>query len=220
MRELRTPSSRSAPPLRSAPSSRSAPSLRSTDAEPAADSSVVRQAMPGAASGLRILAAFRGPLALFGASVLLVAAAVVLLALAGRVAGAPASGNQALTNAARTRQVTDAVSAGVAGIYSYSYTDLAATTRTAHQVLAGQAGVQYAELSRMLSAVVTQRITVVTKVTAVGVRSLTGDTATVVVFLQQTTTRDGKPAGSVPAQLQVTAHLVRGRWLITGITAR
>jgi Mce-associated membrane protein len=162
----------------------------------------------------------RGPLALFGASLLLVAAGVVLLVLAGQARGASASGNQALANAARTRQVTAAVSADVAGIYSYSYTDLAATTRTARQVLAGQAAVQYAELSRTLSAAVTQRITVVTRVTAVGIRSLTGDTAALLVFLKQTSTRDGKPAGSVPAQLQVTAHLVGGRWLITGITDR
>jgi Mce-associated membrane protein len=178
------------------------------------------QAAPGATSSPPAFTRLRGPLALFGASLLLVAAGVVLLVLAGRANSGPASGNQALTNAARTRQVTDAVSAGVAGIYSYTYTDLAATTRTAHQVLAGQAAAQYAELSRMLPAAVSERITVVTKVTEVGVRSLTGDSATLLVFLQQATTRDGKPAGSVPAQLQVTAHLVRGRWLITGITAR
>ena len=178
------------------------------------------QAVPSAISGPRTFPRLRGPLAPFGASLVLVAAGVVLLVLAGQAQGASASGNQALANAARTRQVTDAVSAGVAGIYSYSYTDLAATTRTAHQVLAGQAAVQYAELSRTLSAAVTQRITVVTRVTAVGVRSLTGDTAALLIFLQQTSTRDGKPAGSVPAQLQVTAHLVGGRWLITGITAR
>jgi Mce-associated membrane protein len=180
----------------------------------------VSQAVPGAGGGHRIFGRFRGPLVLFGASLLLVGAGVVLLVAAGRLQSIPASGNQALTSAARTRQVTDAVSAGVAGIYSYSYTDLAATTRTAHQVLAGRAAAQYAELSRVLSAAVTQQITVVTKVTAAGVQSLTGDTATLLVFLQQTTTRDGKPAGSAPAQLQVTAHLVGGRWLITGITAR
>jgi Mce-associated membrane protein len=176
--------------------------------------------VPGAGSGPWIDARFRGPLALFAAGLLLVAAGVVLLVLAGGRTSASGSGNQALTNATETRQATAAVSAGVAGIYSYSYTDLAATTRTAHQVLAGQAAAQYAELSGMLSAAVAERLTVVTKVTAIGVRSLTGSTATLLVFLQQATTRDGKPAGSVPAQLQVTARLVRGRWLITGITAR
>ncbi|HSZ43090.1 MAG TPA: hypothetical protein VK817_24270 [Trebonia sp.] len=180
--------------------------------------------MPGAAGGSRICAPVRGPLALFAASLLLVAAGVVLLVLGGgrtsASASASGSGNQALTNATETRQVTAAVRAGVAGIYSYSYTDLAATTTAAHRVLAGQAAAQYAELSGMLSSAVTERLTVVTKVTAIGVRSLTGSTATLLVFLQQATTRDGKPAGSVPAQLRVTADLVRGRWLITRITAR
>jgi Mce-associated membrane protein len=168
----------------------------------------------------RRAAPLRASLALFGTSLLLAAAGVVLMALAGRVQGGPAAGNQALADATRTRQVTDQVSAALAGIYSYSYTDLAATTRTAHQVLAGQAAVQYAELSHMLSAAVTERVTVATTVTAAGVRSLTGDTAILLVFLRQASTRDGKPAGSVPAQLQVTAQLVAGRWLITGIAAR
>jgi Mce-associated membrane protein len=176
--------------------------------------------VPGAAGGSRIYAPFRGPLALFAASLVLVAAGVVLLVLGGGRTSASGSGNQALTNVAETRQVTAAVSAGVAGVYSYSYTDLAATTAAAHQVLAGQAAAQYAELSGTLSSAVTERLTVVTTVTAIGVRSLTGSTATLLVFLQQATTRDGKPAGRVPAQLRVTAQLVHRRWLITGITAR
>jgi Mce-associated membrane protein len=197
------------------------------DAGPAADTSAVSLAVPGTASGSRILAPFRGSLALFGASLLLVAAGVVLLVLAG---GRSSAGNQALsnsalantalTNAARTRQVTTAVSADVAGIYSYSYRNLAAATATAHQDLAGQAAAQYAELSRMLSSAVSERLTVTTKVTAIGVRSLTGNTASLLVFLQQASTRNGKSAASVPAQLQITAQFVRGRWLITGIAAR
>ncbi|HEV3379381.1 MAG TPA: hypothetical protein VG142_00105 [Trebonia sp.] len=182
-------------------------------------SSAVSQDVPGAVGGPRSYAHIRGPLALFGASLLLVAAAVVLLVLAGQ-ARTSAAANEALVNTARTRQVTAAVSGGVAGIYSYSYTDLAATARMAHRVLAGQAAAQYAELSPMLSAAITERLTVVTRVTAIGVRSLTGDTATLLVFLRQTTMRDGKPAGSVPAQLQVTTRLAGGRWVITGIAAR
>lgn len=182
--------------------------------------SATDQAEPRAASGPRINAPFRGPLALFAVSLLLVAAGAVLLVLAGRARTSPATGNQALISAAATRQVTAAVSAGVAGIYSYSYTDLAASERTAAHVLAGQAAAQYRELSPELRAAVSERITVVSKVTAIGVKSLTAGTATLLVFLRQTTTRAGKPAGSVPAQLQLTARLIRGRWRITGITAR
>lgn len=183
-------------------------------------SSAVGPAAAETASGPRIPAPFRGPLALFAVSLLLVAAGVVLLVLAGRARGAPANDNQALTNAPLTRQVTAAVSADVAGIYSYSYTDLAAAKRTAHQVLAGQAAAQYAQLAPMLSGAVAEKLTVVTTVTAIGVRSLTGNSASLLVFLKQTTTRGGKRAGSALAQLQVTAHRSGGRWLITGITAR
>jgi Mce-associated membrane protein len=222
MRALRTTPSRQPAPAHEPTPAEScglAPSVRSPDAEPAADFSAFRRAVPGEAGGSRIHAPFRGPLVLFAASLVLLAAGVVFLVLSGS-RPAPATGNQALTNAAETGQVTAAVRAGVAGIYSYSYTDLAATTRTAHEVLTGQAAAQYAELSGMLSSAVTEKLTVVTKVTAIGVRSLTGHTATLLVFLQQATTRDAKPAGTVPAQLQVTADLVGGRWLIAGITAR
>jgi Mce-associated membrane protein len=172
-----------------------------------------------AAGGSRIPVS-REPLALLTAAVLLVAAGVTLLVLASGIRDAPAAGNRALTAGAETRQVTAAVGAAVAGIYSYNYTDLGATTRTAHQVLAGQAAAQYAELSGMLSAAVRERLIVVTTVTAAGVRSLTANSATLLVFLRQNTTRGGEPAGSVAAQLQVTAHRSAGRWLITGLAAR
>jgi Mce-associated membrane protein len=158
--------------------------------------------------------------ALLAASVLLAAAGVTLLVLAAGARDAPAAGDRALTDAAETRQVTAAVSAGVAGIYSYNFTDLGATTSLAREVLAGQAAAQYAELARMLPAAVTEKLIVATKVTAIGVTSLTGDSATLLVFLRQTSTRDGRPAGSVPAQVQITARRTGGRWLITGIAAR
>ncbi|MGH3170990.1 MAG: hypothetical protein ACRDN0_34610 [Trebonia sp.] len=212
--------------LRSTPLPGPARAPRSADAGPAADTSAVSQAVPGTVGGPRIYAPFRGPLALFLASLALIAAGAVLLGNAG-VRTSPGAGNatasaanQALTNPGRTRQVTAAVSAGVAGIYSYSYTDLAATRAAARAVLAGPAAAQYTELSGMLSDAVTERLVVTTRVTDIGVRSLTGDTATLLVFLEQATTRDGKPAGRVPAQLQVTARLAGGRWVITGITAR
>lgn len=200
----------------------------------------LRGDVPGSVGGPRIHAPFRGPLAwpatllrasllctgLLCASLVLVAAGAVLLAAAGG-RPAPATGNaaasaanQALANAGRTRQVTAAVSADVARIYSYSYTDLAATRAAARTVLAGPAAAQYAELSGMLGDAVSERLVVTTTVTEIGVRSLTGDTATLLVFLEQVSTRDGRPAGRVPAQLQITARLAGGRWVMTGITAR
>jgi Mce-associated membrane protein len=152
-------------------------------------------------------------------SILLLAAGVTMLVLTPGTGNAPGAANQAFTNAAETRQVTAAVSGDVAGIFSYDYTDLAATTNEAHQVLAGQAAAQYAELSTMLQSAASEKLIVSTKVTAIGVRTLTSGSATLLVFLQQNSTRAGTPAGSVAAQLQVTAQLTDGRWLITSIAA-
>jgi Mce-associated membrane protein len=144
---------------------------------------------------------------------------VTLLVLASGTGSTPAAANQAFTNAAETRQVTAAVSGDVAGIFSYNYTDLAATTNEAHQVLTGQAAAQYAELSTMLQSAASEKLIVSTKVTAIGVRTLTSDSATLLVFLRQNSTRAGTSAGSAAAQLQITARLTGGRWLITGIAA-
>lgn len=173
---------------------------------------------PGSAGGPRSLLR-RGPLALFAISLLLLAAGVTLLVLASGTGSTPAAANQAFTNAAETRQVTAAVSGDVAGIFSYNYTDLAATTNEAHQVLSGQAAAQYAELSTMLQSAASEKLIVSTKVTAIGVRTLTSDSATLLVFLRQNSTRAGTSAGSAAAQVQITARLTGGRWLITGIAA-
>lgn len=180
---------------------------------------------PEDAGGSRNPPPFRGPLVLLAASVLLIAAGAVLLVLPHGTRGTGAADNRALTDAAATRQVTAAVKADVAGIFSYDYTDLDATTSLARQVLTGQAAAQYARLSPMLGSAVSEKLIVSTKVTAIGVRSLTGDTATqgetatLLVFLDQNSVRDGKPAGHAAAQLQVTARLSAGHWLITEIGA-
>lgn len=166
------------------------------------------------------LALPRGPLALLVLSVLLVAVGAGLTIRAAQLRDGPAAANGALTDAAATSQVAAAVSAEVSEVYSYTYTDLAATRQAARRVLASQAAAQYDRLSPELSDAVTERLTVVTRVTRIGVSSLTPGSARLLVFLRQAITRDGRPAGSVPAQLEITARLAGGRWLITGIDTR
>jgi hypothetical protein len=138
---------------------------------------------------------------------------------AGNSAGNSA-GNEAFANAAATRQVTAEVSSDLAGIYSYDYTDLSATTDRARQVLAGQAAAQYAELARSLNGAVGEKLVVSTTVASAGVESLTPDSATLLVFLIQHATRAGKAVPAVAGQLQVTARRAGTRWLITTISAR
>lgn len=176
-------------------------------------------ALPGSASGPR-LRDRRGPLALFTASLLLAATGAVLLVLAAQLHGSPAAANRALSDMAATRRVTAAVSADVSEIYSYSYTDLAATRRAADRVLAGQAAAQYRQLAAELGLAASERLTVITRVKAIGVSSLTPDSAQLLLFLDQTVTRGAGKSSTVPAQLDVTARLSGGTWRITNIESR
>lgn len=179
---------------------------------------------PGPAGGPRNPPPSREPLALHPVRALLTVS--VLFAVAGAVlliltpSPRRAGGNQAFTNAAGTRQVAAAVAADLKEIYSYTYTDLSATTDRARQVLTGQAAAQYAELQPALSGAVAEKLTVSTTVASIGVRTLTPDSATLLVFLTQHTTRAGKPQPAADGQLQVTARREHGRWLITTISAR
>jgi Mce-associated membrane protein len=159
-------------------------------------------------------------LALLVASLLLAAVGAGLAVRAAQLRDGPATANSAFTDAAATSQVTAAVSAGVSEIYSYSYSDLAATLRAADRVLAGQAAAQYRQLAPELSQAVNERLTVVTRVKAVGVSSLTPDSAQLLLFLDQTVTRGAEKSSTVPAQLDVTARLSGGTWRITNIESR
>jgi Mce-associated membrane protein len=176
-------------------------------------------ASPGSASGPR-LRDQRGPLALLAASLLLAAVGAGLTVRAAQLRDSPAAANRAFTDAEATSQVTAAVSAGVSEIYSYSYTDLAVTLRAADRVLAGQAAAQYRQLEPELGQAVTERLTVITRVRAIGVSSLTPDSAQLLLFLDQTATRGAGKSSTVPAQLDVTARLYGGTWRITNIESR
>lgn len=162
----------------------------------------------------------RTEFALFAASVALVLAGAGLLAAAAGLRDSQAAANRALTDQAATSQVLAAVSADVSGIYSYSYTDIPRTIVAAARVLTGQAAVQYRELSPVLRDAVSQHLTVVTRVARAGVIDLTGTTARLLIFLDQTATRAATKSTAVSAQLLVTAQLSGGRWRIASIEAR
>jgi Mce-associated membrane protein len=181
-------------------------------------------APPGPASGPRFFSLrgplARGPLALLVLSVLLAAVGAGLTVRAAQLRDGPAAANGALTDATATSQVIAAVSAGVSEIYSYSYTDLSATQRAADRVLAGQAAAQYRQLEPELGQAVSERLTVTTRVKAIGVSSLASDSAQLLLFLDQTVTRGAGKSSTVPAQLDVTARLSGGTWRITNIESR
>ena len=164
----------------------------------------------------------RGLLALFAASLVLTLTGVGLRVAAGQLRDNQAAANQALIDPAATRQVLGAVSADVAKIFSYSYTDLPATERAARQVLTGSAASQYVRLVAALRVAVAQLLCLVTRVVRAGVTQLSASRAHLLVFLDQTATRGHAAVGSTPyrAQLAVVAELHGGQWRITDIGAR
>ncbi|MFB6530962.1 hypothetical protein [Streptomyces sp. NPDC056399] len=172
------------------------------------------------------------------------AALVAVLLLAGsaffygahQLRSTPSARNHALTDAGATARVGGDVGEGLARIFSYTPASDDAVERSAGTVLAGRAARQYADLFAQVRAkLVEQRITLSTQTVRTGVIELDGDSARLLVFLDQTSRRDsprgaGTPqdkarqdkatATSAAAQLTVTAAFQGDRWLIVDIKAR
>ncbi|MFE0149364.1 hypothetical protein ACFWY5_19605 [Nonomuraea sp. NPDC059007] len=184
-------------------------------AEPEAAGRRGRHAVPEKRRRLRV-----------GRPAVLAAVAVVLLVTGVAVrAAAPArdvaAGNRALLDQAGTTRVAGDVSNALARIFTYSPAEIEATELAARDSLDGRAAEEYTRLiTQIRRDVVTQQATLTTRVVRAGVVTLTGDTARLLVFLDQTATRSGKPAGpAVAAQLTVSARLRDDRWRITEITS-
>ncbi|MGW6538201.1 hypothetical protein ACWGBV_08180 [Streptomyces sp. NPDC055051] len=133
----------------------------------------------------------------------------------------PSARNQALADAAASHRVGGDVSEGLARIFSYTPTSSDAAERSAETFLAGRAARQYSDLfAQVRKSLVQQRITLSTQAVRTGVIELHGDTARLLVFLDQVSRRDKGPATSAAAQLTVTARFQDDRWQITDIKAR
>ncbi|WP_019811319.1 hypothetical protein [Saccharomonospora halophila] len=154
--------------------------------------------------------------------------AVLAVALAGLGAhfvvrgealrGSESARDRAFVDVDATAEVRSAVTRAVNRVLSYSSDDLGATERAAEELLTGRAGREYGELVTVLhDRAAGQRLSVATNVTDSAVVSLTGDTARVLVFADQTSRRaDGDPT-TTPLQLTVTAHKPDRTWLITDL---
>ncbi|MEK9518095.1 hypothetical protein MIU24_01545 [Streptomyces venezuelae] len=157
------------------------------------------------------------------------AGAVAVLLLAGsaffygahRLGDTPSARNQALTDAGATARVGGDVGEGLARVFSYTPESDDGVRRSAETVLAGRAARQYTDLFAQVRArLVEQRITLATQTVRTGVIELDGDRARLLVFLDQTSRRDGGKTTSAAAQLTVTARFQGDRWLIVDIKAR
>jgi Mce-associated membrane protein len=128
--------------------------------------------------------------------------------------------NIALVDQARTQEVISQVSADVVKIFSYNYASAAASQQAAQSVLVDPGRQQYLTLFKLLqSKAPGQKLTLVVKVVQVGVITLSGSNARLLVFLDQTSTRAPDNASSTTAaQLQISAVEHGGSWLVNGIT--
>ncbi|MYV69509.1 hypothetical protein GT043_26905 [Streptomyces sp. SID2131] len=133
----------------------------------------------------------------------------------------PSARNHALTDTAATTRVGGDVGEGLARVFSYAPGQADAAERSAATVLSGRAARQYTDLfAQVRASLVEQRLTLTTQAVRTGVIDLHGNTARLLVFLDQTSRRDTAPATSAAAQLTVTAEFRDDRWLIVDIKAR
>jgi Mce-associated membrane protein len=156
----------------------------------------------------------------------LVAALVLALGLAAwfrgeanQLTGSAAASNAALVDAGATAAVSDQVRHAVQRVFSYDFTRLDEDERAASQVVTGA----YAEAFRQQFARVRamapgQRAVVVATVPALAVKTLDGDRAVLLVFVDQQARQGGQDQPLVaPARLSVTAQRVGGSWKIAEV---
>ncbi|HEU5031026.1 MAG TPA: hypothetical protein VFV01_39350 [Spirillospora sp.] len=152
-----------------------------------------------------------------GVALGLVLVALLLHPIAGRFRDDGSPHDRAVLDGVATTDVTGDVSTALSRIFSYTPGDVDAARRAASDVLTGSAAAQYTKIfGQVARQAPAQRVTLTTRVTRAGVISLVGDTARLLVFLDQTATRAGRPDGTpAAAQLTVTAHRDDGHWRIT-----
>ncbi|MGW8063953.1 hypothetical protein ACVV2G_17165 [Streptomyces ziwulingensis] len=156
-----------------------------------------------------------------------VSAALLVLAGCGLFHGAqqlrstPSAENRALTDAEATTRVAGDVGNALARVFSYTPDGLDTTERAARSVLAGRAERQYTELmGRIRADLAEQRVTLSTQAVRTGVVELDGDSARLLVFLDQISHRGKDGTTTAAAQLTVTARWERDQWRIVDIRTR
>jgi Mce-associated membrane protein len=148
--------------------------------------------------------------------------AVIVVALAAvaffLLDQAPPMANTALVDTAATSEVEAQVKTAIENSFSYDYTDTARTEKAARAVLVGDAMRQYEQLfGQVRTQAAEQKLVLVSTVRAIAVKTLSGDDATLLVFVDQQAVRADNGNTSTSAQLRVVAHKA-GSWQVTGLT--
>jgi Mce-associated membrane protein len=184
---------------------------------PADEAGATPEAAPGGAPARR--PGLRVPALLAAVVVVLGGFGVWATLQANSLRASNAGQNVALTDAAATAAVRHQVSSAVNQIFSYRYTDTAATRRAAQTVLTGRAIRQYDQLFSLVEKQApAQKLVVTTTVTNSGVQFLSGDRARVLIYANQQDTRAGTSQSTYAgAMFAVTAVRSGDRWKIENI---
>ena len=147
---------------------------------------------------------------------LLVAAALAGLGYWFQTRDRGVSVNQALVDTGGTTEVSGQAREAVEKAFSYNFADVAATESAANELLVGKAKCQYnAIFGPVRSLAPEQKLVVTVRVVSSGVTSLDGDRATVLLFIDQVTTRttDNTTGGGI-AMMRVGTQRADGRWKV------
>ncbi|XVS63965.1 hypothetical protein ACQPYE_37905 [Actinosynnema sp. CA-299493] len=149
-------------------------------------------------------------------SLLVLAALLVGLGVWFQGRAADVGYNEALVDSAGTTEVAGQAREAVEKAFSYNFADVSATEQAANELLVGKAKCQYnAIFGPVRTLAPEQKLVVTVKAVSSGVTTLDGDRATVLLFLDQVTTRttDNQSGGGI-AMMRVGAQKVDGRWKV------
>lgn len=159
------------------------------------------------------------PIVLAVATVLFCGAATTFALKWSEQRAATVVGNTALVDNASTAQVQGQVSNAINNTFSYDYNDVGKTERAARNLLTGAAVCQYTALFRVIQQRAPNwKLVLTTHVAASGVQVLSGDTARVLLVVDQSDRR-GSTTRPVQSQGALAVNAVRkgDGWKISGI---
>lgn len=153
----------------------------------------------------------------------IVTAVAVVFAIVAVVAatkpGVSLDSNEAFVNSAVTSEVTSQANSRVCTIFGVQYDKLDQWQQTAQANVTGTAAQRFGEYNKAVrDALVQAGLTsggVDCRVDSVGVKSIEGDSAVLVVNLILSQTQDQQASGSGTKRYQVSMRQVGGKWLIS-----
>ncbi|MBA0126953.1 nuclear transport factor 2 family protein [Haloechinothrix sp. YIM 98757] len=161
----------------------------------------------------------RTVIALLGAVLAVAVACSVWFGLRAHELRGGSGDNLAFADSEATSEVVESVSATLRAVFSYDHTNLERTERAVEVGLTGEAAAAHRDRFDAAARRATEEELVRTStIRSIGVRELDGETATLLVFLdQQTRSAEGGAPESRTATLDVTAEMVDGEWRVSAI---